>query len=124
MNSDSKSATFFNCSEMLLMLLMDSMKSINLEDLPFEIIVRIAETSPFVWWKLSITLREFGLWSIQPKVKEKNKARFRWLQFLMIISGRKRPRQMRKTLINTHVVTDLSVDAEAKCVQSIKRQKH
>lgn len=41
----------------------------NLNNIPFEIIVIIAETCHEVWYLLSITLRTFGLYSTQPNIK-------------------------------------------------------
>jgi hypothetical protein len=45
-------------------------------DLPFEIIVEIAEKSLTVWYLLSLSYKKFGFYSIQPFVLLKAKQRF------------------------------------------------
>lgn len=48
----------------------------NLVDLPFDCIIEIARTSWMVWYKLSIALREFGLYSIIPSVRKAAQSHF------------------------------------------------
>lgn len=47
-----------------------------LNELPFEIIVRIAECTHHVWYSLSVTMKQFGMYSIQLKVKKNAMKRF------------------------------------------------
>lgn len=46
--------------------------------LPFDVIIEIARTHWKVWYKISISLREFGLYSIQPNVKTFAQRHFRY----------------------------------------------
>lgn len=43
-------------------------REMDFTSLPFEIVVLIAEVSHEVWYLLSLTIREFGLYSISPSV--------------------------------------------------------
>jgi hypothetical protein len=54
-----------------------SMKQmVSFDTIPFEIIVEIAEQSVKVWYLLSITLSEFGRYSIKENVKNRAKRMF------------------------------------------------
>lgn len=56
--------------------------SFRIDNLPFDVIIEIARTHWKVWYKLSISLREFGLYSIQPSVKRAAQKRFREEHFI------------------------------------------
>lgn len=68
----------------------------TIQDLPIEIIEKIALDSRFVWGRLSLVVRVFGLWSIQKNIKQRALDYFAWKFFVLVVSGRKRPTRKRR----------------------------
>lgn len=54
------------------------MAEILLSDLPFDIIIEIARKNWGVWYKLSKTVRDFGLYSIEPSAKKAAQRHFQY----------------------------------------------
>lgn len=56
--------------------------SLQFVELPLDVIIQIAQVHWKVWYKLSITFREFGLYSIQTNVKSAAQQHFNFGTFI------------------------------------------